>query len=341
MKSFCRVLGVGLWLIVAWAPPAILGEDERFAYERAEMGVPFRVTLYAPDEATARVAADAAFDRVSELNAVLSDYDGDSELSRISDKSGKGEVVKVGPDLWRVLEYGQKMAERSGGAFDMTVGPLVNMWRVARRKKALPAPEKVSENMARVGYDAVLLDPKQRTVELKKPRMRLDAGGIAKGYAVEEALKLLRSGGFERAMVVGGGDMALGDAPPGEKGWKIEVPALDQAGAPEPRILVLKNVCVSTSGDLYQRLEIGGKRYSHIVNPWTGMGLTDHSLVTVVGLHGMETEVLSKILSVLGPEKGFPIVEEIEGAAAHVVRAPDDRVEERVSARWSALEQKP
>lgn len=337
----------GFWLIVLLGVlggilsgnlGTALGAEERFTYERAEMGVPFRITLYAPEEAAALVAAEAAFARVAELNAILTDYDSDSELSRLSDSSGKGQGIPVGEDLWRVLEHGQRMAERSGGAFDMTVGPLVNLWRMARHKRALPAPDRLEEALARVGYASVRLDSAARTVELLKPRMRLDAGGIAKGYAAEEALKVLVARGFPKAMVVGGGDMALGEAPPNEVGWRIEVPALDVAGAPVARVLRLSSVSVSTSGDLYQRLEIEGRRYSHIVDPRTGLGLTDHSLVTIIARHGLEAEALSKIVSVLGPEKGLEIVEETPGAAAHVVRAPEGKVAERVSSRWKAFE---
>jgi thiamine biosynthesis lipoprotein len=306
----------------------------RFTFERAEMGVPFRVTLFAAEEVAAQRAAEAALHRVWELNGVLSDYDSDSELSQLSQSSGQGKRVRVGEDLWRVLEFGQRMAVRSEGAFDLTVGPVVNLWRTARRKRELPGEERLAEALGRVGYGGVRLFPEDRSVELQKPRMRLDAGGIAKGYAVQEALRVLRGLGFGSAMVVGGGDMALGEAPVGESGWRIEVPALDAPGAPAPEVLTLKNVHVSTSGDRYQRLERDGKRYSHVLDPRTGMALTDHSLVTVIASHGMEAEVLAKILSVLGPEKGLPILEEIPGAAARFVRAPEGRVEAFFSERW-------
>ena len=312
--------------------------DGRYAFEKAEMGLPVRVTLYAPDEGAARAAADRAFARVEALNAVFSDYDSDSELSRLSDSAGSGRAVPVGSELWHVLEFAQRVSVLSKGGFDLTVGPVVNLWRVARRKRALPKPERLEEARARVGYQGVELDPVAHTALLRKPRMRLDAGGIAKGYAMEEALLVLRSLGLPRAMVAGGGDMALGEAPPGESGWRIEVSSLDASGAPAPRFLRLANCSVATSGDLYQRLEIEGKRYSHIVDPRTGIGLTDHSLVTVVAARGIEADALSKVLAVLGPGEGLPLLEGFSGVAAYVVRAPEDRVDEHFSARWKALE---
>ncbi len=311
---------------------------ERFAFEKAEMGVPFRVTLYASDEATAKTAADTAFSKVEALNAVFSDYDSDSELSRLSDSSGRGRPLAVSHDLWRVMEFAQTVAVRSGGAFDMTMGAVVNLWRNARRKKEMPKPEKIAEALARTGYQAVHLDSAAHTVELLKPRMRLDAGGIAKGYAVAEALKVLEQNGFPEALVTAGGDMAVGAPPPDAAGWRIEITALDAAGAPASRFLQVAHCSVSTSGDLYQRLELNGKRYSHIVDPKTGIGLTDHSLVTVIARNGMEADAFSKVVSVLGPEVGLAIIEEVEGAAAHVVRWPESGLEERFSKRWAGFE---
>lgn len=308
--------------------------DSRFTFEKAEMGVPFRITLFAPSEDQAQKAAESAFERIAALNAVFTDYDSDSELCRLSDTSGKGIRFKPSDDLWLALTFAQKMAERSDGAFDMTVGPLVNLWRTARRQGRLPNQSKLDEALRRSGFRFVRLYQEEREVELLHPRMRLDAGGLAKGFAVEEALRVLREKGYTRAMVTGGGDMALGDAPPDSTGWRIDVPALDQSGAAAGGILVLSNRCISTSGDLYQRLEIGGRRHSHIIDPRTGQALTDHSLVTVIGLHGMETEALAKILSVLGPERGLPILEETPGSAARIQRAPEGKLEEWTSRMW-------
>lgn len=339
-----RTSAFGRWLLIlgsVWSSCFQGGQAralERFAFEKAEMGVPVRVTLYAEDEEAARKAADAAFARVARLNAVFSDYDSDSELSQLAESSGQNRAVEVSEELWRVLEYAQHVARRSQGAFDLSVGPLVNLWRTARRKKVLPSGDKLEEARARVGYQFVHLDAGARRVLLEKPRMRLDAGGIAKGHAMEEALQVLRKQGHARAMVSGGGDMALGESPPGESGWRIEVVALDAQGAPAPRRLRLSNRCISTSGDLFQRLEIDGKRYSHIVDPRTGVGLTDHSQVSVVAEHGMQADALSKVLAVLGPEAGLALIEETPGAAAYGVRAPGERIEQFFSTRWKGLE---
>ena len=291
------------------------------------MGVPFRIVLYASSANVASNAAEAAFARVSELNSILSDYESDSELSRLSRTSGSNQEVPLSDDLWRVLAKAQEASRKSDGAFDVTVGPLVQLWRKARRDRKLPPSERLEEAKARVGYTNVVLNPARKSARLLRPEMRLDVGGIGKGYALDEALKVLRSHGVARALVTGGGDMAAGDPPPEKKGWRIEIAPLDVTNAPPARFVLLRRAGLATSGDLFQRLEIDGKRYSHIVDPRTGLGLTDHSLVTIIASDCTTADALSKVVSVLGPKKGFEIVEQF-GAAAHVVRKPDDRIEE-------------
>ena len=310
------------------------GELQRFAFEKAEMGLPFRVTLYAEEEAAAKKAADAAFERVAVLNSILSDYDPDSEISRLSRTSGQGKAVPVSGDLWRVLERGQEMAARTDGAFDVTVGPLVNLWRRARRKNELPSAELITEMRARVGFRNLRLEPEHRTVDLLVPDMRLDVGSIGKAYAVDAALAVLKQRGFPRALAGGSGDMAAGDPPPGQPGWRIEVASLDTSGAPPPQIVVLANRAVATSGDVFQRVEIGGKRYSHIVDPHTGLGLTDHALVTVIAPDCFTANSFSTSVSVLGPERGLKLVEETPDVSALIVRKPGERIEFVESNRW-------
>ena len=306
----------------------------RFVYEKAEMGLPFRITLYAPDEATAKTASDAAFERVAVLNSILSDYDPDSEISRLSRTAGQGRAVPVSGDLWRVLERGQQISARTEGAFDVTIGPLVNLWRNARRKKELPSAEMIAEMKSRVGYQNLTLNAENRTAELTRSDMRLDVGSIGKAYAVDAALAVLQQRGLPRALVGGSGDMAAGDPPPGEAGWKIEVAPLDAPDAPPPQIILLAHRGIATSGDIFQRVEIDGKRYSHIVDPHTGLGLTDHALVTVLAPDCFSANSLSTAACLLGPERALPFIEATPDAAAHLVRRPADKIEFRTTSRW-------
>jgi thiamine biosynthesis lipoprotein len=180
------------------------------------------------------------------------------------------------------------------------------------------------------------MDPSSRGIELTKRGMQLDFGGIAKGYANDEALALLRARGITRAMVQAGGDIGLGERPPDAAGWRVMVPSLE-LGAPPEVVLSLSRCSVSTSGDTWQFVEVGGRRYSHVVDPKTGVGLTDHCQVTIVAPDGITAEGLSKAVSVLGPEKGLKLVEQTPRAAAFVLRAPEGKVEKHQSARWKEL----
>lgn len=314
---------------------------QRFEFAEPQMGAPFRLVFYAPEATTASNAARAVFARITQLNSLLSDYDTDSELSLLSRTSGEGRAVPVGPELWTVLQRAQQLAAQTGGAFDVTVGPYVNLWRKARREKKLPRADLLSEARVAVGWEKVRLDARARTAMLLAPNMRLDLGAIAKGYAADEAIRVLRSLGIVRALAASGGDIVAGDPPPGKKGWRIEVAPLDATNAPPSRFVLLNHAGLSTSGDLFQRLEIDGVRYSHIVNPKTGLGLTDHSLVTVIARDGITADSLDTTVSVLGPEQGLKLVERTPGAAVYLVRRPADQIETRASKRFAAFEDRP
>ncbi len=292
----------------------------RFEFESKHMGTTFRVVLFATDKASASKAADAAFARVSELDAIMSDYKKDSELMLLCKQFATevGEPVKVSDDLFFVLQKAEELSKRSDGAFDVTVGPVVQLWRVARRTQELPDPKEFAAARARVGYMKVKLDPVKKTVQLLTPGMQLDLGGIAKGYAADEALKLLRETfGIKQALVAAAGDIACGDPPPGERGWKIEIAPI--AKSQKPRPLTLANAAVSTSGDLEQFVEIGGVRYSHVLDPKTGLGLTGRRSVTVIAPNGITADSMTKAVSVLSPEQALKLVEETRGAACYVV----------------------
>jgi thiamine biosynthesis lipoprotein len=298
------------------------------------MGLPFRIVLYAPDQLAAETAALAAFERIKQLNDVMSDYDADSELSRLSRTSGSGRAVKVSDDLWRVLGRAQALSRQSDGAFDVTVGPVVNLWRKARREKKMPDPVLLAEARGAVGYQFVRLNPKEQSVQLLKPNMRLDLGAIAKGYAIDEALKVLRERGIKSALVSGSGNMAVSAPPPDKRGWRIAIAPLDVPNAAPTCYVLLSHRALATSGDVFQHLEINGQRFSHIVDPRTGIGLTDHSLVTVIAFDCMTADSLATAVSVLGPRAGLRLIEATPGTAAHIVRKPGDEIEMTESKRF-------
>jgi len=324
---------IGMWCFLALICCSCVStqtEDltlNRYEFEQPEMGVPFRIVLFAPNPPLAQRAATAAFQRVKQLNDMMTDYDSDSELSTLSQTSGQGREVTVSHDLWVVLQRGQELAEQSGGAFDMTVGPYVNLWRQARRQGILPDPVRLAKARLSVGYRNVRLDPPRRGVTLLAPDMRLNLGGIAKGYAVDQALQVLSRFGVGNALVSGGGDMAVSGPPPGKKGWRIELPPLDATNAPSTRFVVLAQAGISTSGDLFQRLELNGRRYSHIVDPRTGMGLTDHSLITVIAPNDFTADSLTKVMSVLPPKAALKFIKKRPRTAVRIVRQPAKKIE--------------
>jgi thiamine biosynthesis lipoprotein len=322
---------LAFWCFVLAGTPADPPDSPasaRFEFFQVEMAVPIKIVIYAGDEATADKAAAAAFGRIRQLNGILSDYDSESELRRLCDTSSEG--------VRHVLSRAQALSERTGGAFDVTVGPVVRLWRRARRRKVLPPPDRLEAARDLLGYRLLRLDEDRRTVELLKPGMRLDLGGIAKGYAIDEALAVLRRHGITRALVDAGGDIGLGDPPPDRPGWLIGVASLEP-NSPPSRYLWLSNVAIATSGDTWQYVEIDGKRYSHLVDPRTGVGLTDHSTVTVIAEDGMTADGLASAVSVLGPEKGLKLIDQTPGTAAFILRAPKGTAETYESSRWKEL----
>ena len=279
------------------------------------MGTEFRILLYAPDEGRAGRAAASAFRRVAELDEMMSDYRSSSELMRLCERAGGGWVA-ISPELFYVLARAQTVAARTGGAFDVTAAPLVRLWRRARRRGELPSPERIAEARALTGYRLLRLDAKRRRARLVKPGMRLDLGGIAKGYAADEALAVLQRHGITRALVAASGDIRLGDAPPSAAGWRVGVAGLDGANAPPLETLLLKNAAVSTSGDAAQAVTIGGVRYSHVLDPRTGVGLRDRRSVTVVARDAVTSDALDTAASVIGMREGLRLIAETPGAAA-------------------------
>lgn len=276
------------------------GQDlNRYEWTHLQMGTTFKISLYATDSLQADSAVRSAFARIDELNAILSDYREESEVSRLSATAGTDTWVGVGPDLWQVLSAGQQIAELTSGAFDLTIGPLSKLWRRAFRRHQFPAAKAIEAAKASVGYQLLQLDDKQQRAQLKNAGMRLDLGGIAKGYTAGEALKVLSQSGFDMALVDAGGDIVAGSPPPGRDGWKIAYPSHDRTGEEKNCYLQLANAAIATSGADYRYLEWEGRRYSHIIDPRTGLGLLHNRLVTVVADDGMQADALASAFSVM------------------------------------------
>lgn len=213
----------------------------------------------------------------------------------------------ISSDLFRVLSLASQIAQETKGAFDPTIGPLSRLWRESRTSGKLPDPARIGEARSKSGYGRIQLDPSLQTLSLERCGMQLDLGGIAKGYIAGEALQLLKDLGYPHALVAIGGDLAIGEAPPGRQGWRVAIE--DLAGEQEGPVLTLASRFVSTSGDTEQFVQIGGRRYSHIVDPETGLGLTRRVMVTVIGGDGASTDAYATALSVMELEDAREFVQ--------------------------------
>jgi thiamine biosynthesis lipoprotein len=308
----------------------------RHEFREPHMGTQFRLVLYTPDEPSANAASRAAFDRIAQLDAMLSDYQPDSELMQLCAKAG-GPPVPVSEELYFVLSRAIDTAKRSDGAFDPTVGPIIRLWRHARRQHKLPDPARIAEARKLVGYENVRVNAEDRTVELLKARMQLDLGGIAKGYAADEAMAVLKKHGVTRALVAASGDIVVSDPPPGESGWTIGIAPPEGATKPPRDFLLLRNTAVSTSGDTEQFVEIDGRRYSHIVDPATGLGLTNRLQVTVVAATGTASDSLATAVCVLGVDRGLKLIESLDATSALIARPTDEGPQVWESSRFKDL----
>ncbi len=326
---------VVLVVVLSWCLPVDASERlSRFTFSRKAMGVEFTIVLYASEKSQANRAARAALDRITSLDAVFSDYSETSELMRLCSRAVPGRAESASEDLVRILGRSQQLARMSRGAFDVTVGPLTKLWRRARRRKVLPPAQRLSEARRVVGYGYLAVDRCGRHVTLARAGMRLDLGGIAKGYAVDRAIEILARHGIRRAMVDGSGDIALGDPPPGRRGWRVAVASLKNPDATPTRVLDLANAAVATSGDAYQSVTINGRRYSHILDPRSGVGLSIPSSVTVVAPDATTADGLASAISVMGPGPGIGLAERTRGVQALFVTRSDGRQQIRSTTGW-------
>jgi thiamine biosynthesis lipoprotein len=325
--------------------PTTQPSQQKFEYHALKLGSDFNLIFYAADKPSADAAVDAVWSRVDQLDLVYSDYNPESELSKLARRTHDGpmaEPVQVSDDLWKLLRLSHDVAERTGGAFDITVGPYVQLWRRSRRQQQLPSPERLAEAKTSVGWRLMKLDDDKHTVQLLAPKMRLDLGGIAGGYIADDVLRLLRSRGINRAIVDSSGDLALGDPPLGRSGWRVAIRDLTEPSKTAEYIEVA-NCGISTSGDTYRFVEIDGVRYSHIVDPSTGLGLTRRIGVTTVAPDGATADWVTKPVSVWGPEKGIAFVEAMrrepgmQRLAARITTADGERVKVVASAGYTGL----
>jgi thiamine biosynthesis lipoprotein len=283
--------------------------ENRFDFESVQMATKFRLSLHAENRETAEKAAEDAFEHVAALTAVFSDYEPYSELNRLN-ATKPNEPFKASPELVEIIARSLEISKLTDGAFDITCGNVTRLWRSMKTRKQLPPPDRLAAAKAAMDWKAVKVDAQASTITLTKPGMLLDLGGIAKGYAADSVLKRLRERHhITRALVIAGGDIAIGDPPPGKEGWEIKL----RASANTETTVLLKNAAVSTSGDLYQSITIDGKRYAHIISPKSGLGVIETVSCSVIAADATTSDALATAMVVLGKEKGSEIAKKIPG----------------------------
>ena len=299
-----RRQAIALISAAALAPRASAA-DEIPVIERALMGTRFAIQCDHPDRDLVKKAAAAAFETADQINAVASDYIADSELLS-PPKHPPGTPVKVSPLLFSLLKQALGYAAKTDGLFDPTLGPLTKLWRESRRRSTLPDDAALATARSVCGWRLLALDNEKSTATFAKPGMRLDLGGIAKGQAADAMLEVLQDYGISRISITCGGDVRLGDPPDSRKGWKVGVRTFDKLR--DSRTLVLSNAAVSTSGDLQQAVEIEGVRYTHIIDPATGLGLTRKAAATVIAPIAALSDALATACCIASPEQARKLV---------------------------------
>jgi thiamine biosynthesis lipoprotein len=267
------------------------------------------ITVVSPSEKDADTAINAAFSVIERLDKSLSVFSPDSEISKIN-KSAGVDFVKVSEDTYQLINAAIKIAQVSDGAFDPTIGPIVNLWDFV--KKIKPHPDKIRDRLSLVNYKDVLFDDSDMSVKLKNKGMALDLGGIAKGFAADKAVLSLKASGIKAGIVACAGDIKVFGKKPDMKNWLVGIRS--PRGKPEDlnAVLSLNDLAVSTSGDYERYFIINDIRYHHLLDPKTGSPAIGFQSVSIVNTQGVNTDSLSTAVFVLGPQKGLELVNKMK-----------------------------
>ncbi len=297
---------MGLVLVAACAAPCAAREkSEPVARARYLMGSICQGYIpagAAPDTAAAGEALAAAFDEIARLEAVLSDYRADSELSRLN-AAGPGAPVACSTDLFDFLARSRELSEATSGAFDITVAPLIALWdlRGAGREAT---DDQVHAALERVGWRRLKLDSGRRTARLERPGMSLDPGAVGKGYALDAAVRVLRSRRVSAALLDFGGQIMAIGAPRGQGGWEVDIAHPLRRGEAALSVCV-RDACISTSGNDQKGIVVNGRLLGHVLDPRSGRPITSSGSATVITPDATSADALSTALLVLGQREGL------------------------------------
>ena len=289
-------------------------QQQRFSFTVPKMGSPFTIVLYADDSIEANRIVQHCFALTDSLVAILSDYIDSSELNRLCARAGTGEWFFCSPVLYEIMQDSKFAYEKSMGSFDISLGPLTRLWRKARKENKFPADIEVKEKKALTGFNKIQFDTARHAVRLLQTGMQLDFGGIGQGYIAQKVIDYLKDQQVRNALVDASGDIVCIGSPPGKKGWTVAINLPENEHELLPKQLVISNKAVTTSGDLFQYMEHGGKRYSHIIDPATGYGITSQKNVTVIATDGTMADWLTKTCSILPAKKAKALAESLHAS---------------------------
>ena len=298
----------------------------RVQIDHGAMGTRFRLTVFHRDRESVEEAARRALDRIDQIEKACSDWDSSSELRNLCRSAPHAEPVAVSDDLVAVLALSVAISKASNGAFDPTVGSLVRLWRRCHKAGRLPRQHELDRARQGMGIDGMVIDVAGGTVQLLRKGIAIDLGGIAKGFAVAEAFEEMEMAGIRHLIVDGGGDLMLGDPPPGRDGWRIEIgaSAFQESEIDRPlRLLVPGRGAIATSGDASRFIHVGDRRYSHILDPVTGVGIEGPHAATVFAGDGATADALATAICVLEPAAAEQLISNFPGSSALLVNPLD------------------
>ena len=273
-------------------------QKTRFSFSEQKMGSPLNIIFYAQDSVNANKLARTCFELIDSLNHIFSNYDSSSELTSINNNAGIAKNI-ASPLMWELIMQSKEAYFKSKGAYNIAMGPLTQLWRTARRLKQFPSQVQIKNKLILCNFNKIQLNDFDHSIYLTAKGMQLDFGGIGKGYIAQKVVDYLKKEGITTSLVDAGGDIVLGDAPPNKKGWTVGVNQPEKADDLLPEKLQLHNLSVATSGDVYQFIEHNGKKYSHIIDPSTGYGVTSLRNVTVIANDGALADWLATACSIL------------------------------------------
>ncbi len=307
-------IALSLLFFTVTHPVAQAEASARYEFKQPCMGTLFGIVIYSgKPEPEIAAAAKAAFSLGLKLDGIFSDYRAESEVN-LFNHSPPGQAQPASSELIDLLSASKRLHDDTGGTFDPACGALSRLWRVTRRSGKLPAANVLASAKEASGWHRLKIDLDQGKLTRLHAGTRLDFGAIAKGYAADMMLQSLREGGFKVASITAGGDIALGEAPPGRKGWVVAIrPGGDKH--PPACVIEISNAAVSTSGNVEQVVEIGGARYSHIIDLHTGLGLTTQRAAAVIAPSCTRSDALATALCITG-EKGLGIINSLPHSEA-------------------------